>query len=106
MGLDSSGGTQTTYQVVITTHDSMPSSYKGVLNVFVENGFLELWLPERRVYVNLSNVNTYSVRRIEAGQEDKTVRKLPIKYEPQRPENSQVPDDFPQAGGSGGGESA
>jgi len=89
-----------TYQVVITTGDGLPSSYKGVLAYYVENGFLELELHERRVYVNLSNVNTYSVRRVEAGEKDKTVRDLPIKYEPQRPEGALVPDDFPQAGGA------
>jgi len=102
MGLDFSGGTvkespYVTYNVVITTHDAMPSSYKGVLSVFVENGFLELWLPERRIYVNLNNVNTYSVRRIEAGQQTDNVREIPAAKK--RPEATPA-DDFP------GGESA
>lgn len=94
MGLDESGGGFTkfaTYTVVITPHDGIPSSYKRVLRQpFAENGFLELQLEERTVFVNLRDVVSYSVRKVEAGQQTPdTLRKLPIKYEPHRPD---VPD--------------
>lgn len=99
-------GLKTRYEVVFHTHDGLPSSYKGVVMApFREDGFLELVLPERRVYVNLNDVVSYSVRVIEEGEQKKEPKKLPIKYDPRNPGVLIPADDFPGPE-TGGGESA
>jgi len=86
-----------TYQVVINTHDGLPSSYKGVRSVIREpNNFLALELAERTVYINLTEVVTYSVRKVDEGKEaqNAVVRQLRKTYTPEA-----VPtDDFPEGG--------
>jgi hypothetical protein len=82
------------YEVVLRMHDGLPSSYKGVSEVkLLLHNWLFLRLAEREVYVNLNDVVSYSVRALEVGERSTTIRKLPVKPEPQRPEATPA-DDF------------
>ena len=112
MGLDQSGGSDRQiihrYEVVFKTREGIPSSYKGVKNwpLHTADGFIKIELSERTVYIHVTDdLVSYSVRELDVSKPDKTVRELPIQYAPHRPDATPA-DDFPQAGGTGGGESA